>query len=200
QTLGIKRNISQRFGNLGGGVIGIEQYAARNLHVDGLLIATSCAGLEYGRHWIYSRLGSDCIGCAMRTIRVRESCPPANGLNDTRGERIMYDSALVSGIQRTDDGGALCCDYDGIAFDLASQSPYLYSRAGSGSAPVNFQSSGSSAFPPVVPSGIASAPPALLDSGTRANTGPPPSASWTSAPVTGLGANLKIVSNAFTIS
>jgi hypothetical protein len=200
QTLGIKRNISQRFGNLGGGVIGIEQFAARNLHVDGLLVAATCPGLEYGRHWLYSRLGGDCIGCTMRTIRVRESCPPTDGSNDPRGERIMYEGALVEGIKRNDNGGWNCCDYDGIEFDIASQSPYLYSRPGSGTVAANYQSSGSSVFPPVVPGGIAPVPPALLDSGTRANTGPPPSASWTSSPVTGLGAQLKIISNQFAIT
>src|SRR4051812_16993805 len=52
QTLSVKRNISQRFGSLGGGVIGIEQVAGRGLHADAMLIATTCAGLEYGRHWI----------------------------------------------------------------------------------------------------------------------------------------------------
>jgi hypothetical protein len=200
QTLDIKRTISQRFGSLGGGVIGPEQFAARNLHVDGLLVAATCAGLEYGRHWLYSKLGSDCLGCSQRTIRVRESCPPLDGLNDTRGERIMYEAALVKGITRTDNGGWNCCDYDGIEFDIASQSPYLYTRPAAGSAPVNFQSSGSSVFPPVLPGGIAPPAPALLDSGIRANTGPPPSASWTNSPVVGYGANLKIVSNQFTIT
>lgn len=190
QTISVKRNISQRFGSLGGGVIGIEQFAARNLHVDGLLVASTCPGLEYGRHWLYGKLGSDCLGCATRTIRVRESCPPANGSNDTRGERIMYEASLVEGISRTDNGGAQCCDYDGIAFDLAAQSPYLYSRIGDPSSFVQIQSSG----------GYAPPPPALLDSGTRANTGPPPSASWTGPPVSGLGNNLKIISNQFALT
>lgn len=201
-TIDVRRNVSQRFGGVGGGVIGFEQLGARGVYVKAWLIASSCAGMEYGRHWVYSRLGADCAGCALGTLRVRESCPPTDGLNDTRGERLIYDAALVNGISRTasDSPGWPCCDFDPIEFTLAGQSPYLYSRPGVGSAAVNFQSSGSSVFPPVVPGGIAPVPPALLDSGTRANTGPPPSASWTNTPSSGFGAQLKIIGNQFAVT
>lgn len=188
QTLDVVRSATQRFGGIGGGVIGVEQVAVRAMTVTGLLIAVSCQGLEYGRHWIYSRLGSDCAGCSLRTIRVRESCPPSNGSNDTRGERIMYDSALIAGIARNDNPGQPCCDYDGITFTLASESPYLYSRAGSPSSTGEIQSSGK----------IMVLPPTILDTMIRANTGPPPSASWTGVIVTGNGNTLTIVSNQLT--
>lgn len=184
QSLDVKRSISQRFGGIGGGVIGVEQFAARGITVKGMLIASSCAGLEYGRHWIYSKLGSDCAGCSLGTIRVRESCPPADGSNDTRGERIIYDAALVDGITRTDDPGESCCDYDGIEFTLAGQSPYLYGRAGA-----------ATAFADITQASIAPPSPTIIDTMIRANTGPPPSASWTGSTRPGEGNTLRILSN-----
>lgn len=186
QTISVNRSISQRFGGVGGGVIGVEQFGARSVKVEGMLIATSCAGLEYGRHWIYSRLGADCAGCSLGTLRVRESCPPSDGSNDTRGERIIYDAALVSGIERTDNGGADCCDYDGISFTLAGQSPYLYGRIGAATALGDVFTVGGALVPPS---------PTVLDTFVRANTGPPPSASWTGATRTGEVNNLRVLSN-----
>lgn len=187
QTIDVKRSVSQRFGGIGGGVIGIEQFAARGLHVEGMLIASTCPGLEYGRHWLYSRLGGDCIGCALAVVRVRDSCPPTDGSNDTRGERIIYDAALTDGISRTDDGGYNCCEYDGIEFTLAGQSPYLYSRAGTASADVEVQTLAPDVFFPVQP--------ATIDTFVRANTGPPPSGSWSGQITPTDGNTLRVLSN-----
>lgn len=182
QTLSVTRSQSQRFGGIGGGVIGVEQVAVRGMHVDGYLLASTCQALEYGRHWLYSKIGSDCAGCNLRTVRVRESCPPADGSADTRGERILYDAALTAGITRTDNPGSPCCDYDGIHFEFASESPYLYSRPGAASTPVYIGSSG----------GIIPTNPAVLDTFVRANAGPPPSASW-SGPIVSPGENNNLV-------
>jgi hypothetical protein len=186
QTIDVKRSISQRFGGIGGGVIGVEQFAARGVKVEAMLIASSCAGLEYGRHWVYSRLGADCAGCSLGTLRVRESCPPADGSNDARGERIIYDAALVEGITRTDNGGANCCDYDGIDFSLAGQSPYLYSRIGASTSLGDVFTVGGALVPPS---------PTVLDTFVRANTGPPPSASWTGGTRVGEANTLRVLSN-----
>lgn len=184
QTIDAKRSISQRFGGIGGGVIGVEQFAARGIKVTGMLIASSCAGLEYGRHWLYSKLGADCAGCSLGTLRVRESCPPEDGSNDTRGERIIYDAALVAGITRTDNGGDLCCDYDGLEFTLAGQSPYLYARAGA-----------VTTFSDLTQASIVPPSPTIIDTFVRANTGPPPSASWTGSTRPGDGNTLRVLSN-----
>lgn len=185
QFLDVKRSISQRFGGIGGGVIGVEQFAAKGVKVEGILIASTCAGLEYGRHWLYSKLGADCAGCALGTLRLRESCPPDNGSNDPRGERIIYDAAVVDGITRTDDGGYGCCEYDGISFQMAGQSPYLYSRQSAATSLGDVQTSGG-VIPPL---------PAVLDTFVRANTGPPPSANWTGSIVPGEGNTLRVLTN-----
>lgn len=185
KTIKVLRSVSQRFGGVGGGVIGVEQIAARGALVDGMLIASTCPGLEYGRAWINSRLGADCEGCALGTLRLRDSCPPADGSNDTRGEWLIYDAALVDGIERTDNPGASCCDYDGIKFTLAGQSPYLFKRQGVTSSPVTLGATGY--LMPVAP--------AVIDTFVRANAGPPPSASWTGSTFTGYGNTLRVLSN-----
>lgn len=186
KTLKVSRAIAQRLGGISGGIINFEQIEARGVHVKGLLMASTCPGLEYGRGWLYSKLGSDCKGCTLSSIRVRDSCPPNDGSNDTRGEWIVYDAALVEGINRDDPGGWNCCDYDGIDFTIAGQSPYLYKRAAvQATTPIGTTGG---FIPPI---------PAVLDNFTRANTGPPPSASWTNTGLgTFTGSGLKVVSNA----
>lgn len=185
QSVDVRRSVSQRFSAAQGGVIGFEQVGARLVKVRAYLVASSCPGMEYGRHWVYSKLGADCSGCSLGMLRVRDSCPPDDGSDDTRGEWIIYDAALIEGITRNDNPGFPCCDYDPIEFTLAGESPYLYKRAGASTSAVEVQSNGA----------IAPPAPAVLDTMVRANTGPPPSASWTGIPVSNFTNNLRIVSN-----
>lgn len=184
QMLKVTRSVSQRFGSVGGGVIGVPQLQARGLDSKSMLIASSCAGLEYGRHWFYGKLGKDCEGCGLYVARVRDSCPPDDGSNDTRGEWIVYDAGLIDGFEDTDDPEG-CCDYEEFSFKIAGESPYLYKRASAASAPVTIGATGY-LFP---------VPPTVLDTMVRANTGPPPSASWTGSQFPGMGNTLRILSN-----
>jgi hypothetical protein len=178
------RSIKQRFGGVGGGTISFEQSAARGCVAAGYLIASSCAGLEYGRHWLAAQLGESVSGaCELVSLRVRDSCPPDNGLNDERGEWILYDAALVDGVKRTDNSPA-CCDYDGIGFALAGQSPYLFKRTGVASAPVEIGQAG----------GLMVPVPAILDTFVRANQGPPPTG-WTGSTFQGEGNTLRVLAN-----
>lgn len=127
KTTKTTRDVNQRFGR--GGTIGFAQRAARVIPIQGQLIAASAAGLEYGRAWLGAMLGEGAPeSCALLTLRVRDSCPPTDGTNDTRGEFIVYDAALVDGIKRTDSVGDVDCYMDGVSFSLASESPYLFKR------------------------------------------------------------------------
>lgn len=142
-TTDTKRSIAQLIGGVGGGTLGFAQLAAKGVTCAGLLIASSCPGLEYGRHWITAQLGdASLVTCPTFTLRVRDSCPPTNGSNDTRGEFIIYDAGLVDGIHRTSPPEELCCDYDAIAFTLAGKSPFLFKRPGAATTPVEIANIG----------------------------------------------------------
>lgn len=184
QTTHTSRAIRQRFGGIGGGTISYESSAARQCAGAGLLIASTCAGLEYGRHWVAAQMGeSSREACELVTLRVRDACPPDNASNDQRGEWIMYDAALVEGIRRT-DAVQRCCDYDGIGFTLAAQSPYLFKRTGVATAPIEIANAG----------GLMVPLPASVDTFVRANQGPPPTG-WAGATFTGEGNTLRVLTN-----
>lgn len=146
KTTDTTRGIAPRIGR--GGTIGFPHRAARLVPVSGQLIASSAQGLEYGRAWLGVMLGEGAIdSCDLLTLRVRDACPPTNGSNDTRGEWILYQAALVDGIKSIDDASLKDCYLEGISFTLASESPYLFRRAGTATTPVEIANIAGSVVP-----------------------------------------------------
>ena len=133
------RNVTPRISGLGGASIGPLFPNPRELQTPATLIASTCAGMEYGRRWLQYQLARLCDPCALSTARIRSFCPDIDGDDDTAGEWFVYEVGLVSGIQATleqdafgqasfqggDDG---CCDFLETSFTLLAGNPYLYKR------------------------------------------------------------------------
>jgi hypothetical protein len=132
------RNTTPRISGLGGASIGPLHPTPRQLQTPATLIASSCAGIEYGRRWLQAKLTALCDPCALSVARIRSYCPSEEE-DLTAGEWLVYEVGLVSGMTETlqsdafgtasfqggDDG---CCDFVEGSLTLLAGNPYLYKR------------------------------------------------------------------------
>jgi hypothetical protein len=134
-----QRNVTPRISGLGGASIGPLFMTPRDLPVPATLIASSCAGMEYGRRWLQYQLARLCDPCALSVARIRSYCPAADGSDDTAGEWFVYEVGLTSGMSDTLQSDAFgmasfaggdegCCDFVEANFTLLAGNPYLYKR------------------------------------------------------------------------
>lgn len=132
------RNVTSRISGLGGASIGPLHQTPRTLQTPATLIASSCAGIEYGRRWMQYQLARLCDPCALGVARVRSFCPSLDD-DPEAGEWFVYEVGLVAGLTDTlsqdaygaasfeggDDG---CCDFVEGSLTLLAGNPYLYKR------------------------------------------------------------------------
>ncbi len=124
-----------------GAVLGTALRKARVLTVRGLLIATSCAGLEYGRAWLAKTLTATCQpGCGGALLRMRRVCPPG-GYPNTWGVRTGYQAALLDAPVVTRGAPDGCCDYAEVEFSIVLANPDLYADAATVVSPTALQPS-----------------------------------------------------------
>lgn len=127
--LDIARSVTDRVGGIEGATLGPEHLKGREFRARGFMIASSCAGLEYGRRWLAEHLGTtNCDTCLTRTIKVRDHCPePDNGTNDSQGLWYAYEVGLTQALKETDNEGLdRCCDAVEVTFTITAQNPFLY--------------------------------------------------------------------------
>lgn len=123
----VSRTVTQRAGGIQGGSIGAQHADARVITATGMIVASSCCGLEFGRRWIINTLASNpCDPCGLCDISVRTCAPPTDGSDDDRGLWTLYDVALVDGPKEGDRSD--CCDWAEITFTLTAGNPYLYKQ------------------------------------------------------------------------
>lgn len=104
-----------------GGILGPATMAPRQLEVEGWVIASSPAGMQYARRWLAESLaGRLCPGCEGGYVDVLPTC---NGDADDLWR--MYDAGLTSLVFDLSDGES--CDYvTPVSFTIGVADPYLY--------------------------------------------------------------------------
>jgi len=126
-----ERSVTERQGGLGGGFLGSQRLKPREWRVRGILIATSCCGLDYGMRWLAHTLSNDlCDNCETYDLEIRTCCPPSIlppesdiglwyslGVGLSQGPAYQQDSA---------DEKPRCCDFAEVEFTLTAQNPWLY--------------------------------------------------------------------------
>ncbi len=124
------RNVAPSISGLGGASIGPMFQTPRALETACELVASTGAGLEYGRRWIQNILSRLCDPCALSTARIRDACPPEDESDDTEGEWFVYNLGLVQGLKKTSNPspGPGCSDRMTAAMTLLAGNPYLYKR------------------------------------------------------------------------
>lgn len=99
-----------------------------------MLIATSCAGMQYGSEWLRRTLedtqqcgGDGCTSCQGREMTLRVFCPD-EGQTD-RGLRQWNSVGLVDGLVEIvdEENRNCCCTVTRWTFTMQSESPYSYS-------------------------------------------------------------------------
>lgn len=121
-------SVSDLVGPFGGSVLSPTQTIGRRLTVTGSIVASSCAGRDYGVEWLSDRLGDpSCDSCALSTIEYREVCPPADGSYDEMGYWIAYRSGVTAGPTITP--GDLLCNLTDVSWTWTSEVGYLYKPA-----------------------------------------------------------------------
>jgi hypothetical protein len=125
----VTRAVVERGAAPGGAYLGVERQGAREIVVKGTLVATTCAGLDYGRRWLTHTLANDpCDTCDTYALEVRTSCPPDTDppLSD-EGLKTLYGVGLTAGPKRSapaDEHNP--CDYLDVEFTLTAGDPWLY--------------------------------------------------------------------------
>ncbi|MET7981690.1 MULTISPECIES: hypothetical protein [unclassified Streptomyces] len=123
----------------GGGVLGPARVLPRSLTVTGILLGSTCCGVEYGWHWLTEALqgcaGTGCEGDCMELF----ACCPALGATreefEERERRTLRRVALTSGptvIERAGDGCSTggcngSADILTVEFVLTAATPWLWS-------------------------------------------------------------------------
>lgn len=131
----INRSVTQRLGALGGGIFGRPHRKPREWKFRAALVSADDAGAEYGLRWLTHVLkASECAGCATCNLAVRVVCPPGDCTDDSLGEWVSYDVALVTGpteveqfspgAERDALGG--CREFTIVEFTLVAGNAYLY--------------------------------------------------------------------------
>lgn len=126
----VSRSVVQRGSAPGGGYLGVERQDVRAITVRGILAATSCAGLEYGRRWLTHTLANDpCDTCDTYALEVRTVCPPGltPPLSDV-GLKTLYGVGLTEGPKRITPQSEAHgnCDMLEVEFTLTAADPSLY--------------------------------------------------------------------------
>lgn len=110
----------------------------RGIRIKGYLLASSCAGMEWGKQWWRRTLdevcrwggGSSTGGCATGVVSVRVFCPPESG-SDTDGIRDLVNVSLASAPTYTpidEDRQEAACTCTRLAFEciLLAGRPELF--------------------------------------------------------------------------
>lgn len=109
-------------GDFGGGVSTGTTRPPLSITVKGLLLAGSCAGLDYGRAWLTSQLDS-CGECGV-PMMIRAYCP--SGTDPTDGLYTLYDVRVARTLSLVETPGERCCDWQLVEFELVALTPYFY--------------------------------------------------------------------------
>lgn len=124
------RSISPRTSGLGGSSLSPPHRDSKTLTISGTLVASSYAGLEYGRRWLAAVLSApplDCDPCGLTDARIRTFCPPCTAGHDDWGEYLLYDVGLSSGVKAVTQL-AEAHDFLDVAFELTAGNGWLYRR------------------------------------------------------------------------
>lgn len=123
-----ERTVTSKTAGLQGGRVGPERLQPRVLRLTGALVATSCAGMEYGRRWLGEVLGANlCDPCPLATVEVRLAAPiPDDGSADEMGYWRIYDAAMTSLVFPGNSADPSACDYEQFELELTSENPWLY--------------------------------------------------------------------------
>lgn len=122
-----------------GAALGTTLRKARRVTVTGYLLATTCAGLEYGRAWLARALTATCdVSCGGTYARMRRVCPPG-GFANTWGVRTAYQVALLDAPVVTAAAPEGCCDFAEVEFSLVFANPDTFADATQVLAPTTLQ-------------------------------------------------------------
>jgi hypothetical protein len=125
----VSRSVTDRGAAPGGGFLGVQRQSVREISVEATLVATTCAGLDYGRRWLSHTLANDpCDDCGSYALEVRTTCPPGlePPLSDV-GLKTLYDVGLIEGPTRVADSvGRQGCDYLDVTWKMVAADPWLY--------------------------------------------------------------------------
>ncbi|QBZ73515.1 minor tail protein [Streptomyces phage Mischief19] len=131
------RNVTNAVG--GGGVFGPSRALPRTIVVSGLLIGTTCCGVDYGMHWLTEALAG-CTGdaCSGDCITMYNCCPEAGITKaqfDAESKRTFRNVALVDGPTETGRRSTGSCarsqcagggDIVEVEFTLVAASPFAW--------------------------------------------------------------------------
>jgi hypothetical protein len=145
------RSVTPRLSGIGGGTLGPQTTNSRPLTVNGVLMATSCRGIEYGKRWLSGVLASEDQSCSVAETHMRYCCGSGPGTvpllpselllpsetllpseattATTDGLVIAYQSGLTSGPDEVSPDQArsgLSCEMVDVVFTLTAGNPFLY--------------------------------------------------------------------------
>lgn len=128
-------NRSVNDGALMGGTLGPPSMKVRALTVTGWLRAGTCAGAEYGLHWLTEALSSidACDGCSVGDLVMLSTAPPENdvSVDPLKYLRIMHHVGLVDGPKVMERSGTCCSECGStslkVQFTLTSEFPFIFS-------------------------------------------------------------------------
>lgn len=124
------RTATARGTGLGGSAISPPHRDALVWQLSGTLVASSYAGIEYGKRWLAAVLSdppTDCDPCGLSDARIRTYCPPCDASHDDWGEYLLYEVALTSGVKAATQN-AQAHDFLDVTFELTAGNGWLYRR------------------------------------------------------------------------
>lgn len=116
-----------------GSVLQQPRLRGRAFQFEVMLIATSCAGMQYGIEYMRRTLEDSstcgqtgCISCQGREMTLRVFCP--KGGDSDNGLRQWLSVGLVDGMQEVEEGinPRCCCNLRRFTFTMQSESPYAF--------------------------------------------------------------------------
>lgn len=120
-------------GALWGATLGGLTMKGRALTVTGWLRAGTCAGSEYGLHWLSEALAgtNSCDDCSVGDLIMLKSVPPSESASALDHMRVMHHVGLVDGPKVVDRAGTCCSDCGAtslkVQFTITAEIPFIFS-------------------------------------------------------------------------
>lgn len=127
-------------GMAGGSILMQPFIGGKQLGFEVYILATSCAGMDYGIEWLRRQFEDDnacpsdaslCTSCQGRLMTIRTSCPVDPEAVSFTGLRSFAAAATIDGIDVVEDdfplGPSMCCVLRRATFTIQTESAKSYS-------------------------------------------------------------------------